>query len=127
MEEQIVNFEEIIKVITVCGSLLISLGGFVVALVRDIKTKKWSVLKTELITFITKAEKMKDMTGAEKKSAVLGWAEEYCKSHDIKFDAQRVSLEIEELIYFTKNVNVNEKTASVQSLDVKRTLVPKGK
>ncbi len=121
------NFEEIIKVITVCGSLLISLGGFVVALVRDIKTKKWSVLKTELITFITKAEKMKDMTGAEKKSAVLGWAEEYCKSHDIKFDAQRVSLEIEELIYFTKNVNVNEKTASVQSLDVKRTLVPKGK
>ena len=121
------NFEEIIKVITVCGSLLISLGGFVVALVRDIKTKKWSVLKTELITFITKAEKMKDMTGAEKKSAVLGWAEEYCKSHDIKFDAQRVSLEIEELIYFTKNVNVNEKTTSVQSLDVKRTLVPKGK
>lgn len=121
------NFEEIIKVITVCGSLLISLGGFVVALVRDIKTKKWSVLKTELITFITKAEKMKEMTGAEKKSAVLGWAEEYCKSHDIKFDAQRVSLEIEELIYFTKNVNVNEKTASVQSLDVKRTLVPKGK
>ena len=121
------NFEEIIKVITVCGSLLISLGGFVVALVRDIKTKKWSVLKTELITFITKAEKMKDMTGAEKKSAVLGWAEEYCKSHDIKFDAQRVSLEIEELIYFTKNVNVNEKTASVQSLDVKRTLVPKEK
>lgn len=121
------NFEEIIKVITLCGSLLISLGGFVVALVRDIKTKKWSVLKTELITFITKAEKMKEMTGAEKKSAVLGWAEEYCKSHDIKFDAQRVSLEIEELIYFTKNVNVNEKTASVQSLDVKRTLVPKGK
>lgn len=121
------NFEEIIKVITVCGSLLISLGGFVVALVRDIKTKKWSVLKTELITFITKAEKMKEMTGAEKKSAVLGWAEEYCKSHDIKFDAQRVSLEIEELIYFTKNVNVNEKTASVQSLDVKRTLVPKEK
>lgn len=121
------NFEEIIKVITVCGSLLISLGGFVVALVRDIKTKKWSVLKTELITFITKAEKMKEMTGAEKKSAVLGWAEEYCKSHDIKFDAQRVSLEIEELIYFTKNVNVNEKNASVQSLDVKRTLVPKEK
>ena len=119
------NVEEIIKVITVCGSLLISLGGFVVALVRDIKTKKWSVLKTELITFITKAEKIKDMTGAEKKSAVLGWAEEYCKSHDIKFDAQRVSLEIEELIYFTKNVNKADTTSSIQSLDVKRTLVPK--
>ncbi len=117
------DFEEIIKVITVCGSLLISLGGFVVALVRDIKTKKWSVLKTELITFITKAEKMRDMTGAEKKSAVLGWAEEYCKNHDIKFDATRVSLEIEELIYFTKNVNNHN--ATVQSLDVKRTLVPK--
>lgn len=121
------NFEEIIKVITVCGSLLISLGGFVVALVRDIKTKKWSVLKTELITLITKAEKMKDMTGAEKKSAVLGWAEEYCKSHDIKFDATRVSLEIEELIYFTKNVNNHPATTSVQSMDVKRTLVPNGK
>lgn len=121
------NFEEIIKVITVCGSLLISLGGFVVALVRDIRTKKWSVLKTELITFITKAEKMKDMTGAEKKSAVLGWAEEYCKSHDIKFDAQRVSLEIEELIYFTKNVNKRDSTASIQSIDVQRTLVPKEK
>mgnify|MGYP006874325949 CR=1 FL=1 len=121
------NFEEVIKVITVCGSLLISLGGFVVALVRDIRTKKWSVLKTELITFITKAEKMKDMTGAEKKSAVLSWAEEYCKSHDIKFDAQRVSLEIEELIYFTKNVNKRDTTASIQSIDVQRTLVPKGK
>ncbi len=97
--------EEIIRLIALGGSLLVSLIGFLIALIKDIKLKKWDDLKTALIGFIAKAEEFTSFSGQEKKEAVLTWASDFCKSHGLKFDKDKISGEIEELIALTKSVN----------------------
>ncbi len=96
---------EIIKVVSLCVSLLISIFGFVVAVIKEVKLKKWDQIKSVLITFIEKAEEYTTYSGAEKKTAVLKWTKEFCDSHNIKFDVEKVSEQIEELVEFTKKVN----------------------
>lgn len=97
--------DEIIKMVSLCVSLLISLFGFVVAVIKEVKLKKWDQIKSVLITFIEKAEEYTTYSGAEKKTAVLKWTKEFCDSHNIKFDVEKVSEQIEELVEFTKKVN----------------------
>ncbi len=97
--------DEIIKVVSLCVSLLISIFGFVVAVIKEVKLKKWDQIKSVLITFIEKAEEYTTYSGAEKKTAVLKWTKEFCDSHNIKFDVEKVSEQIEELVEFTKKVN----------------------
>ena len=97
--------DEIIKVVSLCASLLISIFGFVVAVIKEVKLKKWDQIKSVLITFIEKAEEYTTYSGAEKKTAVLKWTKEFCDSHNIKFDVEKVSEQIEELVELTKKVN----------------------
>lgn len=99
---------EIIRLVCLSVSLLISLAGFVTALIKDIKTKRWDELKDSLLGFIAKAETFTEYSGEEKKSAVLNWASEFCDKHGIKFDAEKVGDEIEQLVAFTKAVNSKE-------------------
>lgn len=100
--------DEVLKLVSLGVSLLISIFGFVVALIKEIKLKKWDALKDVLITFIEKAEEFTTYSGAEKKTAVLKWTKEYCETHNIKFDVDKVNSQIEELIEFTKKVNTQD-------------------
>lgn len=102
------KIDEIIRLVCLSVSLLVSLVGFVTAVIKDIKTKRWDELKDSLLGFIAKAETLTEYSGEEKKSAVLNWASEFCKLHGIKFDAEKVGDEIEQLIAFTKTVNSKE-------------------
>lgn len=102
------KIDEIIRLVCLSVSLLISLVGFVMAVIKDIKTKRWDELKDSLLGFIAKAETLTEYSGEEKKSAVLNWASEFCKVHGIKFDAEKVGNEIEQLVAFTKAVNSKE-------------------
>ena len=86
-------------------SLLASLVGLISAIVKVLKEKRWNEIKSTLCDLIVKAEQMGDMTGEEKKNAVLTWAQEFCSSHGYKFNADQVSSAIETLINFSKKVN----------------------
>lgn len=97
--------DAIIKMVSLGVSLLISIFGFVVAVIKEVKLKKWDQIKSVLITFIERAEEYTTYSGAEKKTAVLQWTKEFCDSHNINFDVDKVSNEIEELITLTKKVN----------------------
>lgn len=97
--------DAIIKIVSLSVSLLISIFGFVVAVIKEVKLKKWDQIKSVLITFIEKAEEYTAYSGAEKKTVVLKWTKEFCDSHNINFDVEKVSNEIEELITLTKKVN----------------------
>lgn len=97
--------KEITELISLCVSLLIPIAGFIGALVKIIKDKRWNILKSKLIEFMEKAEEMIDATGAEKKQAVLNWCEDFCRKQGINFDANQVSDAIEKLIDLTKKVN----------------------
>lgn len=105
--------EEIIRIVSLSVSLGISLIGFIITLVKSIKnaiqTKNWAALKTELQGFITKAEGFAHYTGEEKKEIVLAWASQFCVNRGMKFDAEKVSNEIEELVKLTKKVNQRDK------------------
>ncbi|MGN1200842.1 MAG: hypothetical protein ACI4R8_01070 [Candidatus Caccovivens sp.] len=105
--------EEIIRVISLSVSLLISFIGFVITFIKwiknVIKTKNWNALKSALKEFITKAEGFVNFTGAEKKEIVLAWATNFCSEQGMKFDSEKVSAEIEDLVTLTKQVNQREK------------------
>lgn len=100
---------EIIQLVGLSSTIFASLTGFIVALVKANKGKKMGCLKDELKSYIISAEEYTTHTGAQKKSLVLSWAEDYCKKQGIKFDAEQVGNAIDELIELTKMVNKREK------------------
>lgn len=104
---------EIIRIASLSVSLLISVSGFIIALVKgiinSIKTKKWGELTNALQGYISDAEKYINYTGEEKKEKVLSWATNFCQEHGIKFDKDKIGNIIEELVTLTKQVNQREK------------------
>ena len=102
--------DEIIRLISGIASLLIPLIGFITALVKVIKEKRWNILKSALCDFMIKAEEMVGSTGEEKKQAVLKWSKEFCKEQGINFNEDQVSSAIETLINLTKKVNAKDKS-----------------
>lgn len=107
--------EQITQLISVCVSLAVPIIGFITALVKLIRNKQWNILKSMLCDFMIKAEGMEGATGEEKKTAVLGWCKDFCKSQGISFDEDQVSRAIETLIDLSKKVNANPKAAQTGS------------
>lgn len=89
--------DEIVRLISLSFSLIVSLAGLFVALIKMIKNKKWDDLKQELYNLVLKAEETENLSGTEKKSAVLSWAEDFCKTQGITFDAEKVESIIDTL------------------------------
>ena len=102
------SVEEIVRLISLNISLLISIVGFVIALIKAIKGKKWDELRDVINNFLIQAENIQNYTGAEKKNAVLQWTQEFCKKNGIAFDQTKVDKLIEDLINLTNNVNCNK-------------------
>ncbi len=100
---------EIIRLITLSISLLISLSGLIIAIIKAIKNRKWNDLCSALQNFIIEAEKLTQCNGEEKKCQVLKMAENFCADEGIKFDSQKVEKVIEDLINLTKEVNNKDK------------------
>lgn len=100
---------EIIQIIGLVIPLLASISGFVIAIIKAVKGKKWKLLEEALKDFITNAETFPNITGTEKKDMVLSWAEEFCNQQGIKFDAVKVGAIIDDFIELTKKVNQREK------------------
>ena len=96
---------EIFELISLIFSILLPLIGFISALIKVIKEKQWNILKSELCSFMIKAEEMVGASGEEKKNAVLQWAKDFCEREGISFNVDQVSSAIETLINLTKNVN----------------------
>ncbi len=107
------SVEEIIRIVSLSVSLFISLFGFAVtlfkAIINSIKTKKWNRLETAVQGYIKDAEKFVNYSGEEKKEKVLSWATNFCQDNKIKFDKDKISSMIEELVTLTKQVNQREK------------------
>lgn len=112
------SVEEIIRLVSLSASLLVSFVGFLVTFIKwikdVIKNKKWEEVKKALQGFITKAEGFTNFTGEEKKTIVLAWASEFCGTIGMKFDNAKVSATIEDLVSLTKKVNQREKDKIVE-------------
>lgn len=99
-----ISFNSVVEMTSLCVSLLLAILGFLTAAVKAIKNKKWDALRTALQNFVQQAEEAA-ATGAEKKSMVLAWAQDFCEKEGIEFDADKVEKCIEELIALSKKVN----------------------
>lgn len=109
------SMKDITEIVSLSISLLIPIIGFVTALIKVIKDRNWNLLKSALCDFVIQAEELVGRTGEEKKSAVLQWAQEFCRKENIKFDADQVSGAIEKLIDVSKKVNKRDATKSEQA------------
>ncbi len=101
---------EIIRLVTLSISLLISLSGLIVAIIKAVKGRKWNDLCSALQNFMIEAEKLTECNGDQKKCAVLKMAEDFCAKEGIKFDSQKIEKVIEDLIVLTKEVNNKDKS-----------------
>lgn len=113
------SIEEIIRIVSLSVSLLITLVGFVITLVKSIKnaikTKNWDALKSALQGFIAKAEEFSNFSGVEKKEIVLSWASNFCADKGMKFDKDKVDSAIEELVELSKKVNKRDKDIKTEN------------
>lgn len=103
------TIEEIIRIVGLSIPLLISIIGFIISLIKAIKSGKWNKLTEVLKGYIAEAEGFKNYTGAEKKNYVLMCLSDFCKKSNISFDYKKISASIEEILDLTKLVNAREK------------------
>lgn len=88
---------------------VVTLVSMVTALVVMIKTKKWNKLVTFVKETMAEADTFKNFTGVEKKAFVMTKANQWALDHGIKFNVEKVSKAIEDLIKLTKQVNAVKK------------------
>ncbi len=100
--------KQVLDIIPLIVSLLMSLVGLISAIVKVVKAKNWNAVKAALCDFMVKAESSAE-TGEGKKQLVLEWVKDFCQQQGYKFDEQQVSSAIEKLIDFSKRVNPREK------------------
>lgn len=108
--------EEIIPYIAPTLGILSTTLLFLIRGMKNTKLRK-TLEKTEqiieeIIPNIVMAEKYKNYNGQEKKAYVMTKLNQYAIDQNIKFDNEKISTKIEELINLTKNVNTtgNERT-----------------
>ncbi len=110
------SIKEIITITSACLGLLATVIGFLIPLVKNVKTKnRLAALKkltTTLQALIIDAEAFTNFTGAEKKEYVMTKANRYAIENKIAYNEQDVSDKIEELIKISKEVNKRDTSAN---------------
>lgn len=110
------NFQQIITVASAAVGLLITVTGFLIPLVKNVKAKNKLIalnkLSTLLKTLIEEAEQYSNFSGAEKKEYVLTKANRYALENKIPFDEPSVDAEIEKVVQLSKNVNTGARKSS---------------
>ena len=84
---------------------VVTVVSMVTALMVMVKTKKWNKLITFVKEVMAEADTFKNFTGPEKKAFVMTKANQWALKHGIKFNSEKVSKAIEDLIKLTKQVN----------------------
>lgn len=107
------NLELIISLASAALGLLATTATFLAKFIKNAKLKKIAQSTIEicnvLIPYIEQAETFVNYSGAEKKEFVMTKANQYAVEHNIKFNEELVSNEIEELVKLSKEVNRREK------------------
>lgn len=110
------NLEKIITLASAGIGLLLTITGFLVPLVKNVKAKNrlsaLNKLATMLQSLIVDAETFTNFSGAEKKEYVLTKANRYALENNIPFDEASVDAEIEKIVKLSKNVNISSNRAS---------------
>lgn len=90
--------------------LLVSVGSLAFAVIMAIYKKKikFSDFVDNLETWICEAEDHKNYTGAEKLKLVLSEAFKFCVENHIKYDEDKITAKIENLIELSKEVNTSK-------------------
>ena len=81
----------------------------VVTIIVAVKNKNWNLIKGWVSEAVQEAEKFVNYTGEEKKAYVLTKIRQYTANKNIKFNTDKVSALIEELVLLSKNVNARDK------------------
>ena len=104
------------EILTLIGSILPLLIAFLTFLVKFIKNEKAKKvlnctlkLAETIQPLIVEAEKFTHFSGEEKKQYVLTKANQFAIDHKLKFDQEKVSVMIDELVDTTKKVNMRDK------------------
>lgn len=104
------------EILTLIGSILPLLIAFLTFLVKFIKNEKAKKvlnctlkLAETIQPLIVEAEKFTHFSGEEKKQYVLTKANQFAIDHKLKFDQEKVSVMIDELVETTKKVNMRDK------------------
>ena len=104
------------EILTLIGSILPLLIAFLTFLVKFIKNEKAKKvlnctlkLAETIQPLIVEAEKFTHFSGEEKKQYVLTKANQFAIDNKLKFDQEKVSAMIDELVETTKKVNMRDK------------------
>lgn len=104
------NLEQIITIASAGIGLLVTITGFLIPLVKNVKAKNklmaLNQLGTLLKSLIAEAEQFVNFTGEEKKEYVLTKANRYALNNKLPFDESAIDDEIEKMVKLSKNVNV---------------------
>lgn len=90
-------------------AILVAIATAITSVVVAIKNKQWNKLKDFVQDCIKTAETLSHYTGAEKKEYVMTKANQFAITKSIKFNADKVSSLVEDLVALTKQVNQREK------------------
>lgn len=108
------HIERIITIVSACLGLIATAIGFLIPLVKNVKTKnRLSAVKKltdTLHSLIIEAETFVNFSGAEKKEYVMTKANRYAIDNKIPYNEADVSEKIEDLISISKEVNKREST-----------------
>lgn len=111
------------EILTLIGSILPLLIAFLTFLVKFIKNEKAKKvlnctlkLAETIQPLIVEAEKFTHFSGEEKKQYVLTKANQFAIDHKLKFDQEKVSVMIDELVETTKKVNMRDKDKARESV-----------
>ena len=106
------NLELIISLASTTFGFILTTATFLGKFIKNAKLKKVAQSTIEicntLIPYIEQAETFVNYTGEEKKEFVITKAKQYAIEHNINFDEELISNEIEELVKLSKNVNKRE-------------------
>lgn len=104
------NMQMVIALITSAAVFIGTVSGFVIGLVKAIKGKTLAVGKVsvaeELFRLVEEAEAMLGKSGEEKKDFVLNKINEFAVNNKLPFDKDSVSAAIDNIVAFTKKINV---------------------
>ena len=107
------TLEFIITIVSAAVPLLIAFLTFLVKFIKNEKAKKvlncTLKLAETIQPLIVEAEKFTHFSGEEKKQYVLTKANQFAIDNKLKFDQEKVSAMIDELVETTKKVNMRDK------------------
>ena len=111
------NLELILSAAGTALGLLVTTLTLLAKFIGSAKAKKVAEQTIEIanavLPYIEEAEKFTNYSGKEKKEYVMTKANQYAIANGIRFDAEAVSAEVEELIGLTKQVNAHMEVTDV--------------